>query len=68
MNDKSPEQLNREMRRALTCLYIAVEKSIAKDVEAKVLAYVEYLEDKLKEAEETINILFASSGAHNLQI
>ena len=37
-----------EMLKALNCLYIAVDESIADDVKARVMSYVNEIEEKLK--------------------
>jgi hypothetical protein len=39
------EKLKEEANKALTCLYIAVSESVARDVNEKVRAYIQALED-----------------------
>ena len=41
---KTIEQLKTECSKALNCLYIAVDESVAADVNSKVKAYIEVLE------------------------
>ena len=43
-------ELKKDCLRALSCLYVSVEESIANDVKAKVVAYISALECALAEA------------------
>lgn len=45
-----------EMRNALTCLYIATEESVARDVEVKVNQYITELKNKIEELERKFEI------------
>lgn len=47
MNDEKLTKLEKDAHKALLCLYISVEKSIAEDVNAKVMAYINALKAQI---------------------
>jgi hypothetical protein len=60
--------MKEEMLHALQCLYLAVEKGIAKDINTKVMNYITELEEKLKEREEFIDRAFEDWADYDTRI
>ena len=60
MNNEAKQDMERQAREALSCLYITVDKSIADDVKRKVLAWT----DALKEANDN---LFQVARKHSVE-
>lgn len=61
MREKPASELAQDCKRALQCLYIAVDESVAKDVNEKVRAYIGLLESRKAEHVER---LLAEKLAH----
>jgi hypothetical protein len=51
MSDEIEERLEQEARKALRCLYIAVEAQVADDVKAKVTAWTDALRQRVAKLE-----------------
>ena len=51
MTPKDIEELKADCSKALTCLYLATADDVADDLNKKVKAYIEYLEEKIDEFE-----------------
>lgn len=50
------EEIKNECFKALTCLYIAVDESIADDVNKKVKLYIESQTREIKELQNSLNL------------